>query len=46
MTYEILVTIDGVIKSFEIIADTAEIALNDVREAFCGEVVLLQYQVR
>lgn len=46
MTYELLVTINGVAKFFEIVADTAENALNDIREAFWGDVVLVQYKVR
>ncbi|WP_448043776.1 hypothetical protein [Bradyrhizobium liaoningense] len=46
MIFEILVTVDGVVKFFEIVSDTAENALNDVREAFVGEVVLLQYKTR
>lgn len=45
-TFYILATIDGVVKSFEIVSDTVENALNDIREAFWGNVVLVQYSVR
>jgi hypothetical protein len=46
MTFEILATIDGVVKFFEIVSDTVENAMNDIRDAFWGDVVLVQYKTR
>ena len=44
-TFQILTTVDGVAKYFDIASDTVENALNDIREAFWGDVVLVQYKV-
>jgi hypothetical protein len=45
-TFEVLASIDGVAKFFEIAAVSLDAAMADIREVFCGEVSSIQYKVR
>ena len=49
MTYRqfyLLVTIDGVVRSFDTIALTLNGALADIRESYFGDVQLIQWSVK
>ncbi len=45
-TFEILTSINGAVKFFEIDAVSLDAALADLSEAYAGEVLCIQYKVR